>query len=94
MEKIKNFELEKSLSWNIVKIKKINLLIETLREKGIINFNNVSWTRKNFDEFLKIGDLVYVKKVNSIYELKQLPKVNGAVVVMDPIREEFCTRRF
>ena len=88
-KKLKNFELEKSIGWNIAKIKKIKKFsvdIETLsKEKGIINFNNVSWTRKNFDEFLKVGDLVYVKKkINNIYELKQLPKVNGAVVVMDP----------
>ena len=88
-KKLKNFELEKSIGWNIAKIKKIKKFsvdIETLSgEKGIINFNNVSWTRKNFDEFLKVEDLVYVKKkINNIYELKQLPKVNGAVVVMDP----------
>ena len=88
-KKLKNFELETSISWNIAKIKKLKKFsvdIETLSgEEGIINFNNISWTRKNFDEFLKVGDLVYVKKkVNSIYELKQLPKVNGAIVVMDP----------
>ena len=33
----------------------------------------------------KVGDLVYVKKINQEdYELKQLPAVNGGIVVMDP----------
>ena len=32
-----------------------------------------------------IGDIIYVKKIqDSEYELKQLPKVNGGIVVMDP----------
>ena len=33
----------------------------------------------------KIGDVIYVKKLkNNNYELKQLPKANGSIVVMDP----------
>ena len=32
-----------------------------------------------------IGDIIYVKKIqDGEYELKQLPKVNGGIVVMDP----------
>jgi len=34
---------------------------------------------------LRIGDVIYVKKINeNIYSLKQLPKANGGIVVMDP----------
>ncbi len=34
---------------------------------------------------LKVGDLIYVKKVkDNFYSLKQLPKINGGIVVMDP----------
>ena len=34
---------------------------------------------------MKEGDLVFVKKrKNNRYDLKQLPLVNGAIVVMDP----------
>ena len=41
--------------------------------------------KKEFNELVKIGDIIYVKKFNkNIYELKQLPKVNGGIVVMDP----------
>ena len=34
---------------------------------------------------LKVGDIIYVKKISDKnYSLKQLPKVNGGIVVMDP----------
>ena len=34
---------------------------------------------------LKKGDIIYVKKLNdNFYSLKQLPKINGGIVVMDP----------
>ena len=83
------FKLEKSLGWEIAIIKKINKFeanIETENNiKGKIKFENLNWTRKNIDELFKVGDLVYVKKINQEdYELKQLPAVNGGIVVMDP----------
>ena len=83
------FKLEKSLGWEIAIIKKINKFeanIETENNiKGKIKFENINWTRKNIDELFKVGDLVYVKKINQEnYELKQLPDVNGGIVVMDP----------
>ena len=52
---------------------------------GKINYKNISWTKKEFDDLVKIGDIIYVKKVTkNIYDLKQLPKVNGGIVAMDP----------
>ena len=83
------FKLEKSLGWEIAIIKKTNKFeanIETENNiKGKIKFENLNWTRKNIDELFKVGDLVYVKKINQEdYELKQLPAVNGGIVVMDP----------
>ena len=83
------FKLEKSIGWEIAIIKKINKFeanIETENNiKGKIKFENLNWTRKNIDELFKVGDLVYVKKINQEdYELKQLPAVNGGIVVMDP----------
>ena len=83
------FKLEKSLGWEIAIIKKINKFeanIETENNiKGKIKFENLNWTRKNIGELFKVGDLVYVKNINQEdYELKQLPAVNGGIVVMDP----------
>ena len=83
------FKLEKSIGWNIAIVKKINkfsAIIETNDNlKGAINYNSISWTKKEFYDLFNIGDIIYVKKIqDSEYELKQLPKVNGGIVVMDP----------
>ena len=83
------FKLEKSISWNIAIVKKINkfsAIIETNDNlKGVINYKSISWTKKEFYDLFNIGDIIYVKKIqDSEYELKQLPKVNGGIVVMDP----------
>ena len=86
---LEKFKLEKSINWELAIIKKINqFLIEIETEKklkGKINYENISWTKKEFKELIKVGDIIYVKKLkNNIYELKQLPKVNGGIIVMDP----------
>ena len=86
---LENFLLEKSIGWDLAIIKKINKFsanIETNNNlQGIIDYKNISWTKKEFEELLSIGDVIYVKKIkNNKYELKQLPKVNGGIVVMDP----------
>ena len=83
------FKLESSISWDLAIVKKINKFSSTIETdkniEGIINYNNISWTKKDFEELLKIGDIVYVKQLrDGFFELKQLPKVNGGIVVMDP----------
>ena len=86
---LEKFKLEKSINWELAIVKKIDQFsidIET-EEKiiGKIIYENISWTKKEFNELVNIGDVIYVKKFNkNIYELKQLPKVNGGIVVMDP----------
>ena len=83
------FTLENSIGWDIAIIKKINKFsakIETQKNlEGIINYENVSWTKKELNDLFNVGDIIYVKKIkDNEYELKQLPKVNGGIVVMDP----------
>jgi len=39
---------------------------------------------QNFNEFLKKGDVILLKKQDTIYSISQIPKVNGAIVVIDP----------
>ena len=85
----KDFRLEKSLGWKIAIVKKINqfdALIETEEKlEGSIEYKDISWTKKDFKELLKAGDVIYVKKLNkNFFSLQQLPKINGGVVVMDP----------
>lgn len=86
---LEKFKLEKSINWELAIVKKIDQFsidIETENKiTGKINYANITWTKKNFNELVNVGDIIYVKKLNqNIYELKQLPKVNGGIVVMDP----------
>jgi len=69
---LEKFKLEKSINWELAIIKKINqFLIEIETEKklkGKINYENISWTKKEFKELIKVGDIIYVKKLkNNIY---------------------------
>jgi len=88
-DKLNKFRLEKSINWNLAIVKKINKFsveIETENElNGVIKYENISWIKKEFNEILKIGDVIYVENINSnIFTLRQLPLVNGGIVVMDP----------
>ena len=85
----KKFRLEKSIEWRIAIVKKINQFnskIET--ENGLqslINYKDISWTKKEFKDLFKVGDVIYVKKIDTnSYGLQQLPKINGGIVVMNP----------
>ena len=86
---LENFNLEKSIGWELAIVKRVDkfeAVIETKKNLfGTIGFENINWTRKNLKELLKIGDIIYVKKIDDgNYSLQQLPKVNGGIVVMDP----------
>ncbi|MDA7486277.1 PBP1A family penicillin-binding protein [Candidatus Pelagibacter ubique] len=83
------FRLERSINWDLAIVKKIDkfsIEIESEYEKkGIIKYENISWIKKDFDEILKIGDVIYTENINkNIFALRQLPEVNGGIVVMDP----------
>ena len=85
----KKYKLENSINWEIAIVKEIGQFqtkIETInKSSGLINYNEISWTKKEFKDLFKIGDLIYVNKVkDNYYSLKQLPKINGGIVVMDP----------
>jgi len=86
---LEKLNIEKSIDWEIAIVKRIDkfeTIIETKKNKtGIIKHNDVNWTRKNLNQIFKIGDIIYVKKINEgNYSLKQVPLANGGIVVMDP----------
>ncbi len=86
---LKKFELEKSIGWNLAIVKSIDQfssIIETqYGKKGVINYKDIAWTKKEFDEVLKPGDIIYVQKLEKDnFRLQQVPKINGGIVVMDP----------
>ena len=85
-----NDNLEKKIGWEIARITQLNnskIEIETKNnKKGEINFSSLGWIKNSENKkIFNVGDIIYVKQnKNSSYELKQLPSVNGAIVVMDP----------
>ena len=88
-ENLDKYQLEKSIGWEIAIIKTVNKFsakIETRNKmEGLIRYDDISWTKKEFKELIFPGDVVYVKKINDNYfSLKQIPKINGGIVVMDP----------
>jgi len=87
--KLDKFKLEKSINWNLAIVKKVDkfsIEIETENKlSGIIQYESISWIKKEFNEILKVGDVIYVENTSSnIFTLRQLPLVNGGIVVMDP----------
>ena len=87
---VKDLKIDKSLNWKLAKVINVNKMsvkIETIdQENGFINFANVAWTRKkSFEDILKKNDVIYIKKIKkNNWSLKQLPEVNGGIIVMDP----------
>ena len=87
--KLKKLKLEKSIGWEIAIVKKINKFSVEIEisnhDLGKIKYNDIQWTKKEFNQLFKVGDLIYVEKIkNGLYSLKQLPNVNGGIVVIDP----------
>ena len=86
---LEKFKLENSINWKVSIVKKINQFsaeIETQDSKeGIIEYKDISWTKKEFDELFRPGDIIYAEKIKeNKFSLKQIPKINGGIVVMDP----------
>ncbi len=86
---LEKYKLEKTIGWKLAIIKKIDKFfveIETENKtKGKIKYEDVLWTKKELDKIFKKGDVVYVKKIkDNFYSLKQIPKANGGIVVLDP----------
>ncbi len=92
--KIKNFNLDPTLKWKKGEIILLNneyIAVKLLNEKEIkINKTNLNWALrgKEINEVFKLGDFIFVKKEKNIWSLKQYPKVNGGIVVLNPFTGE------
>ena len=90
LNEFKKYRLEKSIDWKIAIVKKINhnsVEIETSEKvSGKIKFEEIKkWSNKKFENLLKVGDIVYVEKIKkNYYSLRQIPKANGGLVVINP----------
>ena len=89
-KKIKKIKLDPTLEWSIGEIINVSdsgfvFKIINTKEQGIIKSNDIEWAiKKNIHNSFKIGDVVYLKKNNFLWKLKQYPDVNGAIVVLNP----------
>ena len=94
-KKLDNIKLDPTLGWQIAEILeidnyeiKINLIEKGNKKSssGSIKYNNLKWSlgKKDIKEKFNVGDLIFVKKEKNIYSLKQYPKVNGGIIVLDP----------
>lgn len=82
----------------VLKVDATKAEIETLAgNKGIIGIKSLAWARKTLKdqrvslspkkatEVLSVGDVIYVEKIkDGVFELRQVPNVEGAMVVMSP----------
>ena len=90
-EILKEKKIDPSLNWSFAEIKNIKdseIIFQILNEKEeqIIEVKNLKWAIKKtiYDSF-KINDVILVhKNLNDKWELKQYPKVDGAIVAIDP----------
>ena len=75
------------------------IILEVLENENTLqgHLSNFKWARKSLgkgylgpkiekgSEIFKVNDIVYVSRSNdNSYHLEQIPKINGAIVVMDP----------
>ena len=92
---IQQYKLDPTLNWNLAEIISLEdneikfKIIENKKKnsKGVIKNKNIKWTfrgKKTIKETFKVGDVIFVKKENNFWLLKQYPKVNGGIVVLDP----------
>ena len=92
--KIKNFDIDPTLKWKngeIILLTNEDITVKLLNEKQIkINKTNLNWALKGkeINDVFKIGDFIFVKKEKNVWLLKQYPKVNGGIVVINPFTGE------
>ncbi len=86
---LEKYNLEKSIGWEISIVREVNKFSAKIETKdnlqGTINYNDITWTKKELEDLIRPGDIIYVKKINQKeYSLKQIPKINGGIIIMDP----------
>ena len=91
-EKLDKTKIDSSLNWVFAEVidineSRLNIKILKSNEKNFINTEKIKWAiKKDIFKNFNLGDIIFVKKnkKNKTWELKQYPKVNGSIVVLDP----------
>ena len=92
-KKLENLKLDPTLNWKFAEIIsvtnneiKINILEDKENISEIIDFNKAKWTlkKKNATSVHSVGDIIFVKKIKNVWNIKQYPRVNGGIVAINP----------
>ncbi len=92
---ISKFKLDPTLNWNLAEIISTNdneikfKIIDNKTEnlEGKLFLKNIKWTipkKKNIRDIHKIGDIIYIKREKNFWHIKQYPRVNGGIVILEP----------
>ncbi len=93
--KVSQYKLDPTLNWNLAEITFLNnneikfkIIDKKKKNKsGTLVFKNLKWSvpkKRSVQDIHEIGDIIFVKKEKNFWLLKQYPKVNGGIVVIDP----------
>ena len=94
-KKINQYKLDPTLNWKFAEITSLNdyeLQFNIINQKKDISekkisLKNLKWSipkKKTIKDIHDVGDIIFVKKENSSWKLKQYPKANGGIVILDP----------
>ena len=91
---INQYKLDPTLNWHLAEITSFNdnqikfKIIDKKKDiEGVLISKNIKWSlpkNKSTKDIHKIGDIIFIKKENNLWLLKQYPKVNGGIVILDP----------
>ena len=93
--KVLQFKLDPTLNWNVAEIISIqpneikfkNINKNKKNTEGILFKKDIKWTlrqKKTIEDTFEVGDVIFIKKENNFWKIKQYPKVNGGIIVLDP----------
>ena len=94
-KKIEQYKLDPTLNWHFAEITSVNnsqikfKIINQKKENFEKNlyFKNIKWSvpkKKSIENIHKVGDIIFVKKEKNNWVLKQYPRVNGGILVLQP----------
>ena len=92
---VSKYKLDPTLKWKMAEIifiseneMQIKILEKEKKHKDInLQFEDIKWTlkqKKSIKDIHEVGDIIFVKKEKKNWKLKQYPKVNGGIIVLDP----------
>ena len=94
---ISQYKLDPTLNWQLAEIVSLDnneigfrIIEKKNKIEGILYPKNIKWIikKKSIKDIFRIGDIIFIKKENNFWNLKQYPKVNGGIVILDPFTGE------